>query len=155
MTVAFWCVLVVAAMPYVLVLIAKLSPEYLRGGHNRDPRSYTATLDGVRKRAFQAHLNGFEALPPFAAAVIIAHLAGAAQGTADALAVVFVLCRVLHAGLYMADLDKLRTAVWMVGIGCVVGLFVAGAARGSSGRWRRAVMPLGQDPSVHSPKFVQ
>ncbi len=127
MTAAFWCVLIVAILPYLLVGYAKSESRFLKDGNNKRPREYEQTLEGPRKRAYWAHLNGFEAFPPFAAAVIIAHIAGAAQGTVDLLAEVFVVLRVLHAVMYIADQDKLRGAMWLGGIGCVVGLFVAAA----------------------------
>eukprot|EP01035_Chromulina_nebulosa_P035064 gene35064-47116_t len=38
---------------------------------NAAPRVMLAKLDGWRQRANWAQLNGFEAFPPFAAAVII------------------------------------------------------------------------------------
>lgn len=124
MTTAFWCVLVAAILPYLLVAVAKASPRYLKGNHNKNPREYEAALEGRQQRAYWAHLNGFEAFPPFAAAVIIAHIVGVEQSTVDLLAGVFVVCRVLHGLLYILDQDKLRSVVWAGGIGCVIGLFV-------------------------------
>lgn len=75
-----------------------------------------------------AQLNGFEVTPAFAAAVIIAHLAGGAeQATLDALAVAFVLSRVLFTLCYIADWAILRSLVWGVGMGIIVSLFVVAA----------------------------
>jgi uncharacterized MAPEG superfamily protein len=123
MTLAFWCVLVAIVLPYATVGIAKWRRDY----DNSAPRDWLLTLDGRRKRAYHAHLNHFEALPAFAAAVIIAHQARAPQGWVDALAVAFIAFRVAYTWAYLADRATLRSLLWMGGIGCVFALFVAAA----------------------------
>lgn len=124
MTIAFWCVLAAILLPYVTVGIAKWSRRY----DNNAPRDWLATLEGRAKRAYHAHLNHFEALPAFAAAVIVAHLARAPQGWADGIAVAFVALRVAYTWAYLEDRATLRSLLWMGGIACVAGLFVAAAA---------------------------
>lgn len=123
MNIAHLCVAVAAALPYLFVGYAKGQRGYLAGGGNRDPRAYAASIEGARKRAYNAHLNGFEAFPAFAAAVLLAEASGAAQGTVDLLALVFIAARVAHGLLYIADQSTLRSVVWSVGMGCVLGLF--------------------------------
>ncbi len=126
MTIAFWCILAAALLPYVSIGIAK----YQRGYNNRSPREWEARLEGWRKRATHAHQNHFEAFAPFAAAVIVAHLARAPQGTIDLLAIAFVAVRVAYTAAYLADKPALRSLIWLAGLACVIGLFaVAGAAR--------------------------
>ncbi|HIK84523.1 MAG TPA: hypothetical protein EYG08_05365, partial [Myxococcales bacterium] len=39
------------------------------------------------------------------------------------LAIVWVISRVLHGILYLANLDSLRTLSFLVGIGCSIALF--------------------------------
>jgi len=78
-------------------------------------------------RAHWAHLNSFEAFPPFAAAVLIAQQLGAAQGRIDLLAIAFVVLRVLYGICYLADQATLRSLVWAAGFACTVALFVIGA----------------------------
>jgi uncharacterized MAPEG superfamily protein len=80
-----------------------------------------------QQRAYWAQLNAFEALPLFAAAVIIAHLAGARQATVDTLALAFVGFRVLYTLAYLYDRPLLRSLLWSGGLLCVIGLFVAAA----------------------------
>lgn len=123
MHLAHLCVLLAALLPYAFVGYAKASPRYLKARGNNDPRAYAATLEGAKKRAYNAHQNGFEAFPAFAAAVILAEQAGGAQGTIDLLAMVFVAARVVHGLLYIADLASLRSVVWSIGLGCVLALF--------------------------------
>lgn len=128
MTIAYWCVLIAALMPYAFTAFAKFSGPGFSGDSNRAPREFLEKLDGTRKRAHWAQLNSFEAFPAFAAAVIIAHLTGGAdQGTIDALAVLFILVRCGYGFLYVQDIPRLRTPVWAAGLACVIGLFIAAA----------------------------
>lgn len=120
MTIAFWMVLVAAILPYVCVTFAK----WRKGYDNHAPRAGIEQLDPRRQRAYWAHLNAFEAFPPFAAAVIIAHLAHASQPAVNGLAVAFVAARVLHLFFYLEDMATARSLAWTAGIGCVIALFV-------------------------------
>lgn len=123
MTIGYWCVLASALLPYAFTLLAKSGGRY----NNYSPREFLEKQEGFRKRAHWAQLNGFEAFPPFAAAVIIAHLAGTAQATIDMLAVSFVIVRIIYSALYIANIALLRSVAWMAGIALVVALFVTAA----------------------------
>src|ERR1700754_582952 len=123
MTTAYWCVLAAALTPYLAVVFAKAKP----GFDNAAPRPWLEKLSGWRQRAYWAHQNCFEAFAPFAAAVIIAHLAQAPQQRIDLLAVVFVLARLVYIGLYIMDKASLRTLAWSAGMLCVFGLFAISA----------------------------
>jgi uncharacterized MAPEG superfamily protein len=120
MTLAYWCVLIAGLLPYAATLIAKIGGERF---DNRNPRDWLGAQAGFRRRANSAQLNGFEAFPLFAAAVIVAHLTGTAQGHIDALAVTFVAARVAYLGFYLADLPVLRSVAWFVGLFSAVALF--------------------------------
>lgn len=130
MILAYWFVFAAAVLPYLFVLYAKSTAEFRKSDYNKNPREYEEEkLQGARKRAYWAHLNGFEAFPPFAAAVIIARMSGVTVSTINVLAGVFVGCRVVHGLLYIADQDKLRSLVWFGGLGTVGALFIlAGTA---------------------------
>jgi uncharacterized MAPEG superfamily protein len=125
MTIAYWCVLAAALLPFAFTGAAKFGGE--RRYNNRKPREYLDQLEGWRKRAHWVQVNSFEAFPAFAAAVIIAHLAGAAQGAIDGLAVAFIALRVIYGLCYIFDKHVLRSTVWMVGMGCVIALFAVAA----------------------------
>jgi uncharacterized MAPEG superfamily protein len=94
---------------------------------NRAPREFLSGLEGRQKRADWAQQNAFEAFPAFAAAVIIAQAAGAAQISIDRLAAVWVAARFLHGLCYVLDWSNARSLAYFIGIGCVIGLFVAAA----------------------------
>jgi uncharacterized MAPEG superfamily protein len=124
MTIGYWCVLVAGLLPYVATLAAKIGGERF---DNRNPREWLNTQSGHRRRANAAQLNGFEAFPLFAAAVIIAHVAQAPQARIDLLAITFIVARVLYLAFYLADQSLLRSLAWFVGIGSAVALFFAAA----------------------------
>jgi uncharacterized MAPEG superfamily protein len=123
MTLALWCVLLAAFLPFPYTLAAKLSRRY----DNASPRDYLQGLQGWRQRAHWVQLNSFEAFPAFAAAVIVNHLVLGANARADALALAWVVCRLLYGACYLADRATLRSALWMAASACVVGLFVSAA----------------------------
>ena len=124
MTIAYWCVLAAALMPFLWTLIAKRSGERF---DNRTPREWQLRLSGMPARAHAAHLNSFEAFPFFAAAVIVAHQLGADQGRVDALALAFVALRLAYGALYLANLHWIRSLVWAAALGCTIAIFVAAA----------------------------
>ena len=122
MTTALWCVLVAGLLPYAATLTAKGGARF----DNRNPRAWLALQTGWRARAHAAQLNGFEAFPLFAIAVLVAHHLHAPQARVDLLAVVFVAARVGYLVTYLAELHVLRSIVWFVGIGSAVAIFLAG-----------------------------
>jgi uncharacterized MAPEG superfamily protein len=124
MTVAFWCVLVAGLLPYAGTLTAKIGAP---GFDNRNPRDWLSQQDGFRRRANSAQLNSFEAFPLFAAAVLVAHIAGAPQGRIDLFAVIFVLARLFYTAFYVADLSTLRSLAWFAGLGSAIAIFLAAA----------------------------
>ncbi|MDQ3201048.1 MAG: MAPEG family protein [Pseudomonadota bacterium] len=127
MTVALWCILIAIFLPYVCTVVAKISGGF-RIKDNHDPRDFMESLNGLGRRAHAAQLNSFEVTPAFAAAVIVAHLAGNAElVTINVLSVVFITSRLLYIICYLADWAILRSLVWFVGMGLIVSLFVVSA----------------------------
>lgn len=124
---AYWCVLIVAVLPYLWVAIAKTSGERY---NNKDPRGWQARQQNPRSiRASAAQLNSYEAFAPFVAGVVMAQLAGVAHDRIAWLAVAFVVFRILHGVLYLANQHWLRSLVWTGGLVCVVALLVQAAQR--------------------------
>lgn len=120
MSIAYWCVLVAALLPYATIGVAKRLGSY----DNRNPRA-PDTYKGISWRANSAHQNGFEVFPFFAAAVIVA--SGAASHAAipllDILAVVWITLRLAYTGAYLGDQATLRSIVWLIGWFLTVGIF--------------------------------
>jgi uncharacterized MAPEG superfamily protein len=126
-SVAYWCVLIAALLPYVWTVVAKSRGERY---DNREPRAWLARQDDPRvQRANAAQLNAFEAFPAFAAGVILAHVAGVPDNHVAVLAVAFVVARVLHGIFYVAGVAAARSLVWFAGLTCVVALTAQAALR--------------------------
>jgi uncharacterized MAPEG superfamily protein len=125
MTVALWCILIAICLPYLCTGVAKFSGGKFGLKENHDPRAFLDSLEGVARRAHSAQLNSFEVTPAFAAAVIVAHLAGNAElVTINVLAVLFITSRLLYIICYLADWAILRSLVWAIGVGLIVSFFV-------------------------------
>lgn len=122
MTLAIVCVLLAGMLPIVSAGIAKAG---FKGYDNHNPRDWLAHQTGFRARANAAQANAWEAFPFFAAAVLSAQWLGAPQPRIDALALAFILVRVIYLGLYLADRATLRSLVWMTGWGLCVALFLS------------------------------
>lgn len=123
MPIAFWCVLLAAILPVVTVGVAKWGQDY----DNRQPRQWSESLAGYRLRAHAAHQNGYEAFPFFAAAVFGATLLKAPSGTVDALALAFIITRVLYTICYVLDWPTQRSVVWIASWAATIALFTAPA----------------------------
>jgi uncharacterized MAPEG superfamily protein len=124
MTTPLGCLVVVALLPYVLsTLQGYLRVRQFGTLDNKNPRQQSAKLEGIGARCAAAQANAWEALGLFTAAVAVQHLAQADPGRAATLSMVFVATRILHPVLYMANLDALRSLIFLVGLGCVIGLF--------------------------------
>ncbi len=124
MTIAFWTILAAALLPILSAGIAKGGDKTF---DNAAPRAWLDAQSGWRRRANWAQQNHLEAFPPFAAAVLVAGIAGAPQHWADALAVAFVVLRVGYTAAYVSDRPSLRSLLWVLGFACVVGLFAISA----------------------------
>jgi uncharacterized MAPEG superfamily protein len=120
MTIAFWCVLVAALLPYAPF-------AFVKGLDANNPRAGIKQLTGLSARAHAAHLNAFEAFPPFAAAVIVSHLSLGWNTWTNVLALLFLAARLAHMGFYLADRQPPRSAAFTAGLLIVVVMFVHAA----------------------------
>ena len=130
MTTPLWCLLAVAALPYVLAGVGGYFRVKQCGTiDNHSPRQQYAQLEGVGARAFAAQQNAWEALGLFTATVAIAHFAAAdAERTASA-AMFFVGTRLLHPICYLANWATLRSIVAIAGLAsCIYIWTLAGRA---------------------------
>ena len=126
MALAYWCVLAAALLPYVWTTIAKQSGERY---DNRDPRGWIARQTEPKvHRANAAQLNAFEAFAPFAAAVLMAQLAGVNEWRIAVLSIAFVVLRLLHGVIYTLGMKhSIRSLVWFLGFACAMALIVLAA----------------------------
>lgn len=129
-TIAYWCVLIAAVLPILCAVVAKAArlgkPRAQGGFDNHDPRGWFARQTDWRARLNAAQANGFEGLPFFIGAVVIAHQLGAYQTLVDLLACSYIVLRLLYAMMYVADLATLRTVVWTLAFMANVAILLAG-----------------------------
>ncbi len=100
MTFGYWCVVLAAFLPVFWAATAKFGVDEF---DNAKPRESLASAGGWAQRANWAQQNAYEVFPPFAAGVIIAHLAGSAQPVIDLLAGVFLAMRIAHGLVYITN----------------------------------------------------
>ena len=125
MTVHFWCIVAAWVWVYAGKLPVAVAMQRDGGYNNHLPRAQQARLQGWGARSVAAHQNGFEAFAPFAAAVLVAHIAGGPARLVDGLAIAFVVSRVIYVLCYVADWPSLRSTVWSVGWIATLGLFIS------------------------------
>ena len=132
MTTPFWCVLVAGLLALRVGRRSRRGERRKQFGKadNKLPRLQEAQLAGRGARAMGAHNNAFETFPFFAAAVIIAHIAGADPGWSAIFALAFVAVRIVHGVLYLADIDVMRSLSFGVGAALLDRAVRAGGARG-------------------------
>ena len=129
MTVADICILISCLLPIACAGLAKSKgfgkPRRAGGFDNNNPRQWLAGVQGWQARANAAQQNSFEALPIFIAGVLIAERLQTPQGRIDGLAMLFLAARIGYIGAYVADWARLRSALWVVGLGASVALYFA------------------------------
>jgi|TARA_E500000075_G_C6934627_1_gene291087 uncharacterized MAPEG superfamily protein len=127
MTIAFWTLLFAIMLPWLMALIKK-TPSSLHGKYNnRAPRAGEQDLQGVSQRVSWAEQNSYEILPGYIAAIIVSYLVGAEQYCIDIFALIFIGSRILYCLCYIKDWPSLRSAVWVVGLLCIIAIFVTSA----------------------------
>ena len=100
---------VVLALVGAAALILQRGLRY--GFGNRDQ---SEPLSPWGERVLRAHRNMLENLPPFAALVLVAQVAGVANEATAWGAVLFFWGRVAHAVIYIAGVPYLRTVAFVV-----------------------------------------
>lgn len=124
---AYWCILLVAVLPYIWTTVAKASGTKGRYD-NRDPREWMAKQDNPRTRwANGAQLNSFETNPLFYASVLMAQFAEVPGAAIGLMAVIYAAARVAHGLLYVSGLHRFRSLAWFIGMASVFYLVVLAA----------------------------
>lgn len=133
MTTPLWCLIVVLVLPYLWAGVGGYYIHTRHGGlDNKYHRLQQAKLEGPAARAYGAHYNANEAIAPFTAAVLTAHILHADPTTSANLSLGFVACRFLHGVFYVADRDVLRSLIFFGALACMGGLFHAAYVAGGS-----------------------
>jgi uncharacterized MAPEG superfamily protein len=127
MTVAEWCVF--GAVMLYLLTIAPFKAIGFRRFDNSKPRDPAFYQDPIRALALGAHLNGIEAFPFFAIAVLLAEFRGGPQRFVNELAVLFLIVRIAYVFTYLGNRPTLRSILWNIGFAINVAIFFLPAIR--------------------------
>ena len=106
-------------IPYIVAQVTTnglLQPE-----NYVDPAPRAVPLWG--KRADRVYLNAVETFAPFAAMVIVAHLAGKANSMTAFWAMSYFWLRLAHAIVYWLGIPYVRTLIFTLGFVAVAGIF--------------------------------
>ena len=90
---------------------------------NKEPRLQSLQLTGAGARAVAAQSNTWEALGVYSAAILATFISGLDLQSIFTPVVVFVALRIAYIPAYIADMDKLRSLIFLVGFGICMYLF--------------------------------
>jgi uncharacterized MAPEG superfamily protein len=112
---------ILTASLWILYVVAQvLTNGFLQPVNYQDPTPRALPLWG--KRADRAYMNAVEVFAPFAALVIIAHIAGKGEAVAF-WAMFFFWVRLGHAVVYWAGLPYIRTLLFVLGYVAILAIF--------------------------------
>jgi uncharacterized MAPEG superfamily protein len=104
-------------LTFVEMIVAVLGAQAQVGlGMLAGNRDGLAPLTGFAGRAQRAHWNMLESLPLFIALVLIAQIAGKANGSTLAGCELFFWGRLAHWLIYLIGIPWLRTIAWVVSV---------------------------------------
>jgi|ERR1700736_844614 uncharacterized MAPEG superfamily protein len=117
-----WTAMLTAALwiPYIVCQV--MTNGFLEPPNYIDPEQRPVPLWG--KRANRAQINAVEAFAPFAALVLVAHVAGKADAMTAFWAACYFWLRLIHAIVYLLGIPYIRTLVFTLGFVAIVGIFV-------------------------------
>ncbi len=106
-------------IPYIAIQV--MTNGVLAPPNYVDPTPRPVPLLGTR--AHRAYLNAVECFAPFAALVIVAHIAGKADAMTAFWAMSFFWLRLAHAVVFLLAIPYLRTLLFVLGYVAVIGIF--------------------------------
>lgn len=116
--------LILCILPIACAWIAAYHKQKQLGSvDNKEPRTQSAQLTGAGARATAAQGNSWEALGIFSAAVLALVVAGVDLATVSTQALAYTVLRIIYIPLYLANIDKLRSLVFLGGFGICMYFF--------------------------------
>jgi uncharacterized MAPEG superfamily protein len=114
---------VLVYLPFLLVAAGRLQTGYNRAAMAA-PRAMFDKLPGYAQRATWAHQNSFESFTLFAAAALMAYVAGVSTSIATIAVLVYTIARLLYSIFYVANAPILRSLMFAMGSLCIGTLVV-------------------------------
>lgn len=119
------CLLVAIILPYLAKIPMAVAMHKAGGYNNRYPREQQAKLSGFGARAAAAHQNSFEALAVFSTAALTAIATNHVTSKVEALAIAFIVLRVVYHVVYLMNLATIRSTIWICSYACCVAILSA------------------------------
>jgi len=116
-----WTAILTAALWIPYIVCQAMTNGLLQPPNYLDPAPRPVPLWG--RRANRAHINAVESFAPFAALVLVAHVAGKADAMIVFWAASFFWLRLAHAVVYWLGIPYVRTVLFTLGFICVAGIF--------------------------------
>lgn len=123
MSFPIWSILIMGLLPLFSVMPAKFTGRY----DNANPRDPEYWRIGFRLRARSAELNGYEAFPLYAAAVLVGLNYGGDMSWIESLCGLTIAMRIIYILCYWTDRASLRTLAWTVAFLATLGVFTSPA----------------------------
>ena len=116
--------LILCLLPITCAWIAGYHRQKQLGSvDNKEPRVQSGQLTGAGARAVGAQANCWEALAVFSAAILAVYISGIDLQEVANLALIFTALRVVYIPLYIGNIDKLRSLVFLGGFGICIYMF--------------------------------
>jgi len=127
MNVVITSLLVLVILPVSCAWIAGYYRQKQLGSvDNKEPRAQSQQLTGSGARAVAAQSNSWEALAVFSAALLAVFIGGIDLDSIRMPVMIFTALRVAYIPAYIADLDKLRSLIFIGGYGiCIYLIYLA------------------------------
>lgn len=119
---AIWAMVVASLLPLTMAMMAKIFGGF-KLTDNAHPRDFLQQTTGMAARANAAQKNGYETLPIFLVAVLVAMLFFVPQSIINTLAWLYVLIRIGYNVAYITNLSMFRSVLWVLSIICCLMLF--------------------------------
>jgi len=116
------CLFIACLLPYFSKIPLALEMHKKGGYDNHNPRHQQAILEGFGARTLGAHLNSFEALIIFTAAITTALATHHYELSMQYMALGFIVLRVIYNVCYWLDYAMLRSTVWFFSMLCSLGI---------------------------------
>src|SRR3982074_1220827 len=113
---------ILAASLWIPYVVAQVTTNgALKPPNSSDPPPRPLPLWG--KRADRTYINAVETFAPFAALVIVVHLAGKANAMTAFWAASYFWVRLAHAVVYLLGIPLVRTVLFTLGYVAIAGIF--------------------------------
>lgn len=124
MTIDLWCLVATALLGLVLTSIEIIGKTRIAGPKwNAGNREEAPSFPPWIGRAGRTIANHKENFPLFATAVIVVHLAGRADTVSALASETYVAARAVYAGLYIGGVQRVRSLVFLIGLGATLAIF--------------------------------